>query len=86
MIAGQTFAKTVSALLGTKTMRTRFPLRPSCTVSLIDRRTGTAHRINGTPLTIRTDTPNDAAADLLRNRDPAVWDVRIDHSHQEARG
>ncbi len=50
----------------------------TCAVHLIDRRTGAAHRINGTPLVIFTRRPDEAAADLLSGRDPAVWEVRIE--------
>lgn len=46
-------------------------------VSLIDRRTGRPHRVNGTPLAVFTRSPEEEAANLLRHRDPAVWDVRI---------
>jgi hypothetical protein len=52
--------------------------RPACAVRLIDRRTGAAHRINGTPLVIFTRRPEEAAAELLSGRDPALWDTRID--------
>ncbi len=49
-----------------------------CAVWLIDRRTGSAHRVNGTPLVIYTRDPDEASADLLRNRDPKVWEARIE--------
>jgi hypothetical protein len=42
-------------------------------VWLIDRRTGSAHRVNGQPLVIHSSRPDDASAELLAGRDPAVW-------------
>jgi hypothetical protein len=50
----------------------------TCSVGLIDRRTGAAHRINGAPLVVFTRRPDEAAADLMDGRDPAVWEVRIE--------
>ncbi|MGQ0565347.1 MAG: hypothetical protein ACT4OK_09785 [Gemmobacter sp.] len=50
----------------------------TCSVRLIDRRTGAVHRINGAPLVIFTRRPDEAAADLLKGRDPQVWDVRVE--------
>lgn len=50
----------------------------ACAVRLIDRRTGSAHRINGMPLVIFTHQPEEAAAELLAGRDPLVWEARID--------
>ncbi len=52
-------------------------LRGTCAVQLFDRRTGRAHRINGTPLVIYTRNPAAAVEDLLDGRDPGVWDARI---------
>ena len=49
-----------------------------CAVHLIDRRTGCAHRINGTPLIIFTHDPHAARAELLAGRDPALWDTLIE--------
>lgn len=49
-----------------------------CAVRLVDRRTGTVHRINGTPLVILTRDPQEAAAELLDGRDPGLWEARID--------
>lgn len=54
------------------------PRRRTCAVRLIDRRTGEAHRINGSPLVLFTKTPEVAAAELLANRDAAVWEARIE--------
>ena len=54
------------------------PRRRTCAVRLIDRRTGQAHRINGSPFVLFTKTPEDAAAELLANRDTAVWETRIE--------
>lgn len=47
-------------------------------VRLIDRRTGRAHRINGTPLVLYTRNPAEAVAELLRGRDPRNWETRIE--------
>lgn len=52
-------------------------MRRTCAVQLFDRRTGRAHRINGTPLVIFTRNPAAAVADLLQGRDPANWEARI---------
>ncbi len=49
-----------------------------CAVTLVDRRTGAALRVNGSRLTIYTRSPGLAAEELLSGRDPTVWDVRID--------
>ena len=49
-----------------------------CAVSLIDRRTGRPHRVNGAPLLVFTRTPDSAAIDLMRGRDPDIWETRID--------
>lgn len=51
---------------------------PTCAVRLIDRRTGAVHRVNGTPLVVFTRAPEEAAAELLRGRDGAKWEARID--------
>ena len=47
-------------------------------VRLIDRRTGRAHRINGTPLVLYTRNTAEAEAELLQGRDPQHWEIRID--------
>ncbi|HQU67673.1 MAG TPA: hypothetical protein PLI43_05690 [Albidovulum sp.] len=52
--------------------------RRTCAVRLIDRRTGEAHRINGSPFVLFTKTPEAAAAELLAKRDAAVWEARIE--------
>lgn len=36
-----------------------------------------ASRPCGTPLTVFTEEPLEVAAELLRDRDPNLWDVRI---------
>lgn len=51
---------------------------PTCIVRLIDRRTGRPHRINGSPLVLFTRRPEEAAAELLDGRDPAVWEARVE--------
>jgi hypothetical protein len=50
----------------------------ACQVTLIDRRTGRAHRISGAPLVRFTSDPRSAAQDLLAGRDPNIWEVRIE--------
>lgn len=50
----------------------------ACMVRLIDRRTGAAHRINGTPLTLYTRRPAEAAAELMQGRDATIWEARIE--------
>lgn len=57
----------------------------ACLVRLIDRRTGAAHRINGTPLTLYSRRPNEAAAELMQGRDPSVWEARIEPIETEVR-
>ena len=49
-----------------------------CAVSLIDRRTGRPHRVNGAPLVVFTRSPDIAASDLLQGRDRAIWETRIE--------
>lgn len=49
--------------------------KPLFAVSLIDARTGRAHRVGGAILTLFTRNPDEAARDLLRNRDPQKWHV-----------
>lgn len=51
--------------------------RGTCSVSLIDRRTGQAHRVGGAPLTILTQDPQSAVAELLAGRDARLWEVRV---------
>ena len=53
-------------------------LQGTCAVHLVDRRTGSVHRINGMPLIVFTRHPEEAAADLLDGRDPLVWEARIE--------
>jgi hypothetical protein len=48
-----------------------------CIVTLVDRRTGSALRVNGSRVSIYTRSPDIAAQELLAGRDPAVWDLRI---------
>lgn len=52
--------------------------RGTCAVRLIDRRTGTAHRVNGRPLLIYTRNPEAAVAELLRGRDPSIWEALVE--------
>lgn len=51
--------------------------RPLCAITLIDRRTGQAHRVNGAALVSLSRDPDLAAAELLAGRDPQIWDTRI---------
>lgn len=53
-------------------------LSQACAVRLIDRRTGRAHRINGSPLVLFTKTPDVAVAELLSGRDATVWEARVE--------
>jgi hypothetical protein len=53
-------------------------LRQDCAVRLIDRRTGQTHRINGSPLVLFTQRPEEAVAELLKGRDAAVWEACIE--------
>ena len=53
------------------------PHAPACAVRLVDRRTGQTHRINGSPLILFTQRPEEAASELLAGRDPLVWEARI---------
>lgn len=64
---------------------TAAPAHLTCAVRLIDRRTGTVLRLNGSPLVLYTRNPDQAAADLLEGRDPAVWDVRVEHIEKTVR-
>ncbi len=57
----------------------------TCAVQLIDRRTGAAHRINGTPLVIYTRRPDEAVAELLRGRDARIWEARVEALEPEPR-
>lgn len=56
---------------------------PVCAVSLIDRRTGRLHRINGTPLVLYTRQPDVALSELMEGRDPSHWHARIEPLGQE---
>lgn len=51
---------------------------PTCAVLLIDRRTGSVHRVNGAPLVVFARDPAVAAAELLQDRNADLWEVRID--------
>ncbi len=50
----------------------------TCAVQLIDRRTGSALRVNGRPLVLFTRDPQAASAELLEGRDPDNWETRIE--------
>ena len=57
------------------------PLNPGhralCAVTLIDRRTGRPHRVNGAALVALSRAPRAAAAELLAGRNARLWDARI---------
>ncbi|WP_233253258.1 hypothetical protein [Paracoccus binzhouensis] len=59
-----------------RAMRAAMPT-PRYAVSLIDRRTGRPHRISDIPLRLITCEPFETARDLMRDRDPALWDTAI---------
>lgn len=59
--------------------------RAACAVSLIDRRTGQTHRINGSPLVLFTRSPEEAVTELLDGRDASVWEARIEPLGPERR-
>lgn len=50
----------------------------ACQVTLIDRRTGRAHRVSGNPVVRFTNDPRGAAQDLLAGRDARFWEARIE--------
>lgn len=52
--------------------------QPVCAVTVIDRRTGLVHRVNGAPMRAFSRDPDAAAAELLAGRDPSIWQARID--------
>jgi hypothetical protein len=56
-----------------------------CAVSLIDRRTGRPHLVNGRPLVLFTRHPGEAVTDLMQGRDGAVWEARVDRLGQGGR-
>ncbi|SCX85895.1 hypothetical protein [Paracoccus tibetensis] len=50
---------------------------PLCAITLIDRRTGRPHRVNGAALVALSRDPDGAAAELLAGRDPRIWSARV---------
>lgn len=50
---------------------------PLCAITLIDRRTGRPHRVNGAALVALSRDPDAAAAELLAGRDPRIWSARV---------
>lgn len=72
------FPRTAFAPAGTAMAGMTPAAGATCAVRLVDRRTGQTHRVNGSPLTIFTKAPDEAARELLRNRDAAVWEARIE--------
>lgn len=59
--------------------------RGTCAVRLVDRRSGLTLRLNGSPLVLFTRRPDEAVAELLEGRDPAVWEARIEPLGREVR-
>jgi hypothetical protein len=59
-------------------LRAAMPISPRFAVSLIDRRTGDPHLICDMPLRLTTDTPALTASELMRNRDPDIWDIFVE--------
>ena len=47
-------------------------------VHLVRRETGRLHVVAGIPLTVFTCDPEQARADLMRNRDPMKWQALIE--------
>ncbi len=48
-----------------------------CAVTLVNRQTGDALRVNGSRVIVYTRAPGIAAEELLSGRDPGRWDVRV---------
>lgn len=48
-------------------------------VHLVNRQTGRLHCVAGFPLTVFTRDPEQTCAELMRNRDPMIWDALIEH-------
>ncbi|GLS86959.1 hypothetical protein GCM10010873_19330 [Cypionkella aquatica] len=58
--------------------RNAAPMSCAYQVSLIDRRTGRAHRVAGSPLVRFTRDPQSAVQELLDGRDARLWEARIE--------
>ncbi|MFC3179532.1 hypothetical protein [Cypionkella sinensis] len=54
------------------------PMSCAYQVSLIDRRTGRAHRVSGSPLVRFTRDPQSAVQELLHGRDTRLWEARVE--------
>lgn len=77
MIA-QTASPLLSARSGTAPLVGQtMTMRTLCLVQLYDRRTGRAHRVNGTPVVIYTRNPAAAVENLLEGRNAALWEARV---------
>ncbi|SMO60882.1 hypothetical protein [Paracoccus laeviglucosivorans] len=63
-----------------RAIRAAVPAQARYAVSLIDRRTGKPHMISGIPLVLMTCEPITAAQDLMRNRDPRLWNTFIERT------
>ena len=46
-------------------------------VQLVDLSTGQPHRIGGLSLSLRTDSPDEVIAQLMRGRDPMRWRAEV---------
>lgn len=77
MIAANAFGMPASGWFGLTGAMAAATTGCTCAVRLIDRRTGSVHRVNGTPLVVFTRRPAEAAAELLAGRDASVWEARI---------
>lgn len=50
----------------------------ACQVSLIDRRTGQAHRVGGRAVVLFIRDPQAAVRQLLDGRDARLWEARVE--------
>lgn len=56
---------------------------PCYNVRLISRRTGEPHLVRGRPLEMVTCDPISASSQLMRNRDPELWDAFVQQSDRK---
>lgn len=75
MITISAFGSRQAAMVGTMG---GMPAMLACSVRLIDRRTGRTHRVNGAPMVVQSREPHRTASEMLRGRDPAIWEARIE--------
>lgn len=81
MITINAFGSSKAGMIGTMN---GMPALLACSVRLIDRRTGRTHRVNGAPLVVQSREPHRTATEMLRGRDPAIWEARIEVLRPEA--